>query len=134
MKDDEKQKCEYCLYLLICTVFFIGLSYITQEISRENVRDIMGLITAVCSFYGIGVCVFVGRFLSHGCSSLNRRLKHVYIMTAFIFSCTMGMGVAGIIAPKPEYWDIIYNLRTLAIILEVVAVARFVSAWVKIGR
>lgn len=134
MTKNEKQKCEYCLYLIIATGFFIFLTYTTTLIDRMVMRDIMGLVTAVSSFIGIAVCVYVARFLSYGCSSLNRRLKHVYIMTGLIMVCTMSMGIAGIVAPKPQVWDIIYNLRALSIILEVLAVTRFVQAWVKIGR
>lgn len=134
MTQDEKQKCEYCLYLIIATGFFIFLTYTTPLIDRMVMRDIMGAVTAIASFCGIGICIYVARFLSYGCSHLNRRLKHVYIMTGLIMACTMCMGIAGIVAPKPQVWDIIYNLRALSIILEVLAVARFVQAWVKIGR
>lgn len=134
MTKTEKQKCEYCLYLVITGAFFLILSYVTPNFDRQVVRDIMGVITALSSLVGVGICVYVARFLSHGCSSLNRRLKHVYIMTAFVLACTMGMGVAGFIDPPLHVWDKIYNLRTLAVVLEIIAVGRFVQAWVKIGR
>jgi fatty-acid desaturase len=133
-KQMQKQKCEYCLYLITATAFFILLTYTTPLVDRLVMRDIMGTITAIASFVGMGVCIYVARFLSYGNSNLNRRLKHVYIMTALIMACTLGMGIAGVIAPKPHVWDIIYNLRALSVVLEVLAVMRFVQAWFKLGR
>lgn len=134
MNKSEKQKCEYCLYLVIAGAFFLILSYVTPHFDREIIRDVMGLITAIASFIGIGICVYVAKFLSSGCSNLNRRLKHVYIMTAFVLLCTMGMGFAGYYGPPVHVWDKLYNLRALAVILEIIAVSRFVYAWIKIGR
>lgn len=122
------------MYLIITAAFFLVLSYLTPSVDREIIRDIMGIITAVLSAIGIGICLYVARFLSYGCSDLNRRLKHVYIMTSLVLLCTMGMGIAGYMAPDITVWDKIYNIRTLALLLEIVAVFRFVYAWVKIGR
>lgn len=130
----NKTKCEYCMYMLIVAGYLILLSFIGQDIDRLYVRDIMGTITSIASLVGLSLCIYAAKLLSHGYSELNNKLKHVYVMTALIMVCTAAMGIAGIIHPDPKIWDIIYNIRALSIVLEVVAFARFVRVWVKYGK
>ena len=133
-KKQQRHRCELCLYLILATFFFMLMAYVTPQVDREAIRSAMAVVTSFASIIGMVVCSYAGWFLAKDHDALSRRLLSVYVMTGAVFLCTLGMGLAGYFRPSVEVWDIVYNVRGFALVLDVIAAVRFVHAWVKITK
>ncbi len=132
--NEENYKCTLCLYVVILSIAAIASTYWLPLYDRELVREYTGTITAAGSTAGGLLCAYFVYIMSRGKSALNRRLQEVYFLMLVIFTCTAAFGVLGTMHPAPEDWDIVYNIRAVAIVLEVVALFRFFLIWWKVGH
>lgn len=133
MKNNTKT-CLPCAYTWIMGLALLLCTFVVPYFDRTIVRDISGAITFGASVFGAYLCILSMRKISHGHGELNRRLRLTYYMMIYIFVCTGAFGISGVINPPVIVWDVIYNTRAVAIVLEVFALYRFFTLWWDIGR
>lgn len=128
-----KKQCIICLYTLILSIAAVASTLILPQFDRADVREIAGALTLVGSLGGGIMCMFFVMLMSQGMRDLNARLQEVYYLMLIIFICTASFGILGIMHPPIEAWDLVYNIRAIAVLLEVIALYRFFKCWLKVG-
>jgi len=130
----DKRKCIICLYVLVLSIATVISTFVLPEFDRGIVRNYSGALTTIGSIVGGWMCIFSVWLMSRGHTKLNGYLQEVYFLMFAIFLCTATFGIFGILKPPLETWDVVYNIRAVAIMLEAVALYRFFKAWWRIGR
>lgn len=100
---------------------------------RLIVREIAGTITALTALIGGCFCSFFAYRFNKLNSEIAVKFVFLYLTTGLLMFCTIVMGAGGILHFKTYMWDIAYNIRTVAIVLEVIALIRYFQAISRLG-
>lgn len=103
----------------------VVVSYFLSYLSKSEVRDYASIVTMVTTTVA---CILSARysylFLKKD-SEISSKIAWVYITASFMFVCTFMMGYLGFIDGTKLQWTFAYNLRSIAIVFEVIALHRF---------
>lgn len=94
-------------------------------------RPPFGVLTVAAGSVGTIVAGTIVYYLGKDPGALACSLRDVYYLVAFIFICTVGFGVLGAMEADVEYWALVYQIRAVALVLEVYALLRFFKIWRK---
>ena len=129
--DTKQEKCENCLYVIIIG-FFIGfVSLALPMLGADTSRFLVGILMFVTAIVGTFVCLQRAYLLGVGGRKLGRRLRMVYVMTAFTFICAAVGGISSSFSLSIEVWDRLFQFRWLSLLLELVALCRLFVVWDK---